>query len=148
VDTAHSLAAGYELRTPRASIDGRRGRAKIGLSRLALSRERLEGRPRRDVGGTTASVEASWDSGVKIWPIRLRDLPFILSARATTASPDAANVGPSRRLAAGEISPPRASGRSAQPGWKRPTALALFTTWNNFIRLIITVVLARYGDEH
>ena len=131
LDTAHSLAAGYEIRTAEgleATVD--EVEREVGLARLALvhtNDSKVElGRnvDRHDnIGRGTIGLEAF--ARILTYP-RLRDLPFVLEVPGYDGEgPDAANVEALKLLAAGEIpvlpekaaeaAPPRKRGR-------RPTA--------------------------
>jgi deoxyribonuclease IV len=109
VDTAHSLAAGYELRTPEgleSTVD--EVEREIGLSRLALvhandSKVDLGRNVDRhdNIGRGTIGLEAF--ARILAHP-SLRDLPFVLEVPGYDGEgPDVANVEALRRLAAGEI---------------------------------------------
>lgn len=109
LDTAHSLAAGYEIRTPEglaATVD--EVEREVGLARLALvhandSKVDLGRNVDRheNIGRGTLGLEAF--ARILADP-RLRDLPFVLEVPGYDGEgPDAANVEALKRLATGEI---------------------------------------------
>ncbi len=109
LDTAHSLAAGYELRTPEglaATVD--EVEREVGLSRLALvhandSKVDLGRNVDRhdNIGRGTIGLEAF--RRILTYP-RLRDFPFVLEVPGYDGEgPDAPNVEALKSLASGEI---------------------------------------------
>lgn len=109
LDTAHSLAAGYEIRTPEglaATVD--EVERETGLARLALvhandSKVDLGRNVDRhdNIGRGTLGLEAF--ARILASP-RLRDLPFVLEVPGYDGEgPDAANVEALKQLRAGEI---------------------------------------------
>ncbi len=109
LDTAHSLAAGYEIRTPEglgATVE--EIQREIGLSRLALvhtndSKVDLGRNVDRhdNIGRGTIGLEAF--ARILAYP-SLRDLPFVLEVPGYDGEgPDAPNVEALTQLRAGEI---------------------------------------------
>jgi deoxyribonuclease-4 len=133
LDTAHSLAAGYEVRTSdglESAVD--EVEREIGLSRLALihandSKVDLGRNVDRheNIGRGKIGLEAF--ARILAYP-RLRHLPCVLEVPGYDGEgPDAPNVEALKCLAMGQIPdlPPEAGGEAAEPrrrGGKRSTA--------------------------